>query len=402
MRRVLVAFAWLAAVGGTLWLIMLASGVAGQMLTGSRWLVSFGAVAFDVTAYVSVGAVLTLRRPGNRIGPVLIAGGLLIVTTFLGFVLGATLTSTRGPDDPAAQWASLIGGLMIYPAIILAGPALALLVPDGRLPGPRWRWAVAALVAMYVLGVGLFLGKPGLQGDSLANNPLGGIGLAWSEALSPVGESLAAATLPLSLILAVAAVVVRFRRSQSVERQQLKWFVAANLVFAVFMLLSFTDGASEPTIFDVGAFISLSFPAMAIGIAVLRYRLYEIDRIISRTIGWTVASGIVVAAFVGAVVSLQAALEGFTEGQTLAVAGSTMIAFALFQPVRRPVQLSVDRRFDRARYDGERVAGAFAERLRDQVDLSGLQTDMHATVAGALRPSSLVIWVRNAGVEDPR
>jgi MFS family permease len=401
MRRVLVALAWLVAVGATVWLLVLAGGVAGQMLTGSRWLVAFGAVAFDVIAYVSVGAILTIRRPGNRIGLVLIAGSLLIVTTFLGFVLGATLTSARGPDDPAAQWASLVGGLTIYPAIILAGPALALLVPDGRLPGPRWRWAVATLVAMYVVGVALFLGKPGLQGDSLANNPLGNVGLPWNEALSPVGEGLAAATLPLSLVLAVAAVVVRFRRSRGVERQQLKWFVAANLAFATCMLLSFADGATEPTLFDVAAFVSLSFPAIAIGIAVLRYRLYEIDRLISRTIGWAIVTGILVAVFVGLVVALQTVLAPVTSENTLAVAASTLVAFALFQPLRRRVQRAVDRRFDRARYDGQRTVDAFAERLRNEVDLGTLRTSLSATANEAVRPVSAAVWLRVGTGERP-
>lgn len=394
MRRVLVAIAWLVAVGGTAWLVALAGGVAGQMLTGSRWLVAFGAVAFDVTAYVSVGAILAIRRPDNRIGLVLIAGGLLIVTTFLGFVLGATLTSAHGTGDPAAQWASLVGGLLIYPAIIVAGPALALLVPDGRLPGPRWRWAVAALVTIYVVGIALFLGKPGLQGESLADNPLGTVGIPWSQALSPVGEGLAAAALPMSLVLAVAAVIVRFRGSRGVERQQLKWFVAANLVFATCMLLGFADGATEPTIFDVAAFVSLSFPAIAIGIAVLRYRLYEIDRIISRTIGWAVVTGILVGVFAAGVVMLQAVLAPVTDENTVAVAVSTLVAFTLFQPVRRRIQRAVDRRFDRARYDGERTVSEFAGRLRDEVDLEALETDIAGTVARALRPSTASLWIR--------
>jgi hypothetical protein len=205
---------------------------------------------------------------------------------------------------------------------------------------------------------------------------------------------LAAATLPLALVTAVAAVVVRFRRARGIERQQLKWFVAANVLFAVLMLASFLDGATEPTVFDIGAFVSLSFPPLAIGIAVLRYRLYEIDRIISRTLGWAIVTGILVAVFAGHVVGLQALLAGFTQGQTLAVAGSTLVAFALFQPVRRRVQRAVDRRFDRARYDGERIAQAFAARLRGEVDLDAAQTALASTAASALQPSSAGVWLR--------
>ena len=393
MRRVLVALASLAAVGGGLWLVVLAGGIAGRLLIGGTWLVAFGAVAIDVLVYVSVGAVLVLRRAGGRIGSVLVSGGLLVLTTFLGFLLGATLTAAHGPADPGAGWASLVGGLTIYPSIILAGPALALLVPDGQLPGPGWRWPVRGMALMYVVGVALFLGKPGVQGDSLGENPLGAT-IPWTPALSPIGESLTAATLPIALVVAVAAVVVRFRRARGVERQQLKLFVAANVVFAVFMFLSFVDGAREPTAFDLVAFVSLSFPAVAIGVAVTRYRLYEIDRIISRTIGWAIVTGLLVVLFASGVVALQALFVGITQGETVAVAVSTLAAFALFQPLRRRVQAVVDRRFDRARYDGQRAVEAFAGRLRGEVDLAAIHSEMLGVVGSTVRPRNGSIWLR--------
>ena len=133
---------------------------------------------------------------------------------------------------------------------------------------------------------------------------------------------------------------------------------------------------------------------IAIGIAVLRYKLYEIDRLVSRTIGWALVTGVLVAIFAVGVLALQALLAGFTQGQTLAVAASTLTAFALFQPVRRRVQTAVDRRFDRARYDGERTAAAFADRLREQVDLVSLSGDITGTVDTALRPTSIGVWLR--------
>ena len=133
---------------------------------------------------------------------------------------------------------------------------------------------------------------------------------------------------------------------------------------------------------------------LAIGIAVVRYRLYEIDRIISRTIGWALVTGLLVAVFIGGVLALQALLADFTQGQTLAVAASTLVAFALFQPVRRRVQRAVDRRFDRARYDGERTAAAFAERLRDEVDLVTLAAELQGTVGAAVRPTISSLWLR--------
>ena len=132
----------------------------------------------------------------------------------------------------------------------------------------------------------------------------------------------------------------------------------------------------------------------AIAIAVLRYRLYEIDRIISRTLSWATVTGVLLVVFAGLVVGLQALLSGVTQGQTLAVAASTLAAFALFQPVRRSVQRAVDRRFDRARYDSERTAAAFAERLRTEVDLEAVAVDLTGSVERALRPRTLGIWLK--------
>ena len=141
---------------------------------------------------------------------------------------------------------------------------------------------------------------------------------------------------------------------------------------------------------------------IAIGIAVTRYRLYEIDRIISRTIGWAIVTGALVAVFVGLVVTLQGALASVADQGTLAVAISTLVAFALFQPLRRRVQRAVDRRFDRARYDGELTAAAFAGRLRNEVDLEGLEADITATVAFALHPATASIWVRGTPARAAR
>ena len=136
------------------------------------------------------------------------------------------------------------------------------------------------------------------------------------------------------------------------------------------------------------SYVGILAMPIAIGIAVTRYRLYEIDRLISRTIGWALVTGVLVLVFAGTVVGLQAILARITQGETLAVAASTLVAFALFQPVRRRVQTAVDRRFDRARYDGDRTAAAFTERLREQVDLAGLEADIAGVVDTALRPSS--------------
>jgi hypothetical protein len=143
--------------------------------------------------------------------------------------------------------------------------------------------------------------------------------------------------------------------------------------------------------------IAFTLPPIAIGIAVLRYRLYEIDRIVSRTIGWAVVTGFLVTVYLAGALVLQAALSGITQGQTLAVAASTLLAAAAFQPARRRIQRLVDRQFDRARYDGEQTVGAFAHRLRDQTDMATVTRDLSRTASATVSPRSLAIWLRPRG-----
>jgi hypothetical protein len=200
---------------------------------------------------------------------------------------------------------------------------------------------------------------------------------------------------------AAAALVVRFRRGGPIVREQLKWLIAVAAVATVAFPTAFLLQPSDPSqpspaadgMFLLGFAALLALPA-AIGVAILRYRLYDIDRIISRTISYALVSGALAVVFVSAVIALEQLFTGFTQGQTLAVAGSTLLAFALFQPLRRRIQHGVDRRFDRARVDSERTATAFAGRLRDQVDIDTVVADLDGTVRGALRPNVVNLWLR--------
>jgi hypothetical protein len=293
----------------------------------------------------------------------------------------------------------LVGGLGIYPTIIIAGPLLALLFPDGHLPDPRWRWPVALIAAILALGSVLVLVRPGPIGEGLATNPFGIGGVPWLEAVAPFGESLGTIALLTSLVLVLVAVGLRYRRSASGEREQLKWFVAANVLVMIFLFLSLADGATEPTAFDLLAVTSLSLPPIAVGIAILRYRLYEIDRLISRTLSYGVISITLVLVFTAVVLGLQAVLDPLTGGNTVAVAASTLIVAALFQPLRRRIQGVVDRRFNRARYDAQVTVDAFAVQLRDEVDIERLRVALVATVDDAVRPARSWLWLRNAGAE---
>jgi hypothetical protein len=348
----------------------------------------FGAIIF---AFVLVGALLSVRVPNNVIGPMLLgSGAMLAVTVALGTL--AIVSATR--EDPPA---SIIAAALLVNDIGFVVPMIVVLIgvplvfPDGHLLSPRWRWIVVLTVAaLTAQAVSQVFGPDPIGAQELVN-PFA------IPALEPVLAALNAFANWTSIIGftgAVLAVVVRYRRGGEVERHQLKWLIAVAGVAAVAFPVAFIVPLSPvaDAAFFSGLLALLALP-LAIGIAILRYRLYDIDRIISRTIGWAVVSGLLVAAFAILVVGLQAALAGVTQGDTLAVAASTLVAFALFQPVRRTVQRTVDRRFDRAGYDAQRTADAFAERLRDEVDLDTLAAELERTVVGTMRPSAAALWL---------
>lgn len=392
-RAVLVGTAWLIAVGGAITLMITAATTPILAASGFT-AVMFGASLAIITD-ASVGAVLTLKRPGNVMGLLLVAAAILLVITFGGFVSGASLSEQRGKHDLLAGVASLLGPVAIFPAVMVAGPMVAVLFPDGRLPGPRWRWPLGAIAAATSIGTTIVALRPGPIGASLADNPFGIGGFSGSEPFWPLGESLAAASLPVALVLAIAAVIVRARRSDGIERAQLKWFVAANLVFVALMAVAISDGPVGPTIVDRVAPWAMSLPPIAIGVAILRYRLFEIDRIISRSLSWTVVTTLLGALFVGLVVALQAVSANITGTNTLAVAASTLVVAAAFQPLQRRIQGAVDRRFNRARYDAQRTTEVFNERLRNEVDLVRLRETLIDTVEDAFRPVTTSVWLRS-------
>jgi len=204
------------------------------------------------------------------------------------------------------------------------------------------------------------------------------------------------------MVGAAISLVARYRHATGVERQQLRWLTAA----IAFVVVAVTGGIAVANVLPeagasglawVGAIVAFPCVPLAVGVAVLRYRLYEIDRIVSRTIGWAVVTGVLVFVFAAGVVLLQAVLAPFTNENTIAVAGSTLLAFALFQPLRRRVQASVDRRFDRTRYDGQRIVDAFGERLRSDVDLASLRASLASTADQAVRPASSTVWLTMKG-----
>ncbi len=381
----LLALALVAAAGVLELRDVAASGVA---LSGN----SVGALVLGAS-FTVVGWLIASRRRENLIGRMLLAVGVVFtLVTFSGAHAYDGLIAEPGslPLADVTAWLSTLAWVPAWTLVML----LLLVYPDGRLPSPRWRpilWISAASAVLMLVPNAIaewpYRG-PALLTGVLPSTPA----LDTASLLQVIG-------LLLSLVVAVAgagALVIRFRRSAGMERQQLTWFASAAVVaIPLFFVLS---GGLFPPPFDVlVAIISAPLIPSAIGVAILRHRLYEIDRIISRTVSYAVVTGILAVVFVGTILVSQTVLASFFSGSSVAVAASTLVVAALFQPLRRRVQRAVDRRFNRARYDGERTVAAFAGRLRDQVELDRLRADLLATVSGALDPTRASLWLRAEG-----
>jgi hypothetical protein len=386
-------------------------GLAGRLAVGL--LVVAGVIVgapsgfgvFWFVPYAGVGALLAIRRPRTSIGWILLGLGwcLAVATLTVDATAEQFATGSVGPITAGLAVITSVAGMTGFVLFAL----LAIVFPSGHMPSGRWRrpaqLAVIAALGTLALSVVMPFISVNVWGAPTSvpvRNPAALLpDLAIWQVITPDDVIVPVIVL---LIVSAVSVVVRYRRATGVERQQLRWFTAA-LAFVViavltgFVVASLVPGAMESGLAWLGAIVAFPCVAIAVGIAVLRYRLYEIDRIISRTIGWTIVTGLLVAVFAAGVVLLQAALAPFTNENTLAVAGSTLIAFALFQPLRRRVQVSVDRRFDRARYDGQRVVAAFAERLRSDVDLASLRSSLAATADQAVRPTSASVWLTTRG-----
>ena len=361
----------------------------------SETLLGIGAVLLLMAGVVSlsaVGALLASRVPQNSIGYLLLAAGLLIVASSVASLYASFATETPGDPWWGAELARVLGETLFIYGIVITVLIVPLVFPTGRLLGPRWRWVVlTTIAAMAALTLSVAMESE----SSFSEGARYPIGRSLPSVAMELLEAFNAFTAFMGMGGAVAATVIRLRRSRGIERQQMKWLVAVASVAALTMPPALV--VPDPTVSTALLLVALAAVALipiAIGIAVLRYRLYEIDRIISRTIGWAVVTGMLVGAFALLVLGSTAVLEPLTGGNTLAVAGSTLVVALLFAPLRARVQRQVDRRFDRSRYDGERTLAAFGERLRDEVDLSTIRADVLATVDHSVRPSSVGLWLR--------
>ena len=345
-----------------------------------------GAVLFNATCLVLsvVGGVIEWQRPGHTIGRLLMLSGPLYAYLGASWLTFGALQPLleRGAYD-FVFWAS---PLLAWPGMAVIVGWIPLLFPTGKLPGPRWRIPAAILVAVSGITLVALGSQTSLSADRIETG-------GQAALINAIALELLAL-----VVMAIAALIVRYRRGDRVERLQIRWFAAAvalcGVGFAATIIQFAVRTSDGPLLAALVAYAGILAMPITIGIAITRYRLYEIDRLISRTIGWTLVTGVLVTLFSATVLGLQAILAGFAQGGTFAVAASTLVAYAVFQPLRRRVQRAVDRRFDRPRYDGDRTASAFAERLQGEVDLDGVEADIAGTVDKALHPSSFRVWLR--------
>ena len=357
----------------------------------------FGPDRFLV-AYAVVGAVLASRRPANPVGWLLLGIGLVVACRALAgeVALHALAGSARPASGVWGAWFIYWSLSLLFPGGLLT--FLLLLFPSGRLLGPRWRavgWLGAVQSLFYILVNWFDPGAIVVSGLPAVRNPTGVRG--WFN-VAPDGLFGTVAWLSawVCLLLAAVSVFIRYRRSAGEERLQLKWFAYAALssvVVLVALVPVASLGSAGQAAYDVAivAAVGLALP-LAIGVAVLKYRLYAIDKIISRSVSYGVVTGLVVGIYLGCVALLTDVLP--VRG-SVGVAAAVLVAAALFNPLRRRVQAVVDRRFDRARYDAERVVAQFSVQLREQVDLDVLGADLLGVVHHVLAPEHLALWLND-------
>ena len=352
---------------------------------------AFSALVFS--GFAVVGAIVAARRPRNPIGWLFEAGALLWSLGVLSNGVYWHMAFGRTDPPAAADYVAWFGSWSFEPAFVLLLCLVPLLFPTGSPPTPRWRvvgWTAIVAGALNIASTALAPG-PLQNGDfPWVDNPFGieGLELGALAGASFLGVAAAA-------IAAIASLVVRYRRAHGIERQQIKWVAGA----ACLLVVAAVGGAVASTWLGAGAgwigiLVGLLGIAIAVGIALLRHRLYDLDVVVNRTLVYAGLTALLAATYLVCVLLLQLVASGAAGGSSLAVAVSTLAVAALFRPARERIQHAVDHRFYRRKYDAERTIEAFSARLRDEVDLDALDHELSTVVRTTLQPSHVSLWLR--------
>lgn len=346
-------------------------------------------------SFATVGALIEWQHPGHLIGRLMLFGG-SVSSIQMASAAYAVRAVFGGSDLPAGEIAAWLFNTIAV-GFGIAVWLIVFLFPDGGVRSRRGRIGVALTLILFPATVLLTGLRPGpLLLMPVIENPFP---LAVVGRYEPV--LLAAVFVPgaIAFALAVSTLLERARSAAFVERQQAKWFLAGSVLVILVMLPSIPM-IFVPATVNAARFLNaaawLAIPA-SIGIAILRHRLYDIDVVIHRTLVYGAVTAVLIVSYAASVILLQAVMRPFTAGSDLAVAGSTLLVVALFQPVRGRVQDLVDRRFYRSRYDAARTLDAFTARLRDDVELESVRADLLGVVGETVRPAHASVWLRGAG-----
>jgi hypothetical protein len=343
-----------------------------------------------IVVAATVGAVLASRLPRHPVGWLLLGVGLSVAGSGVADGYARYGLVARPGVLPAARWIAIYSPATNIIGLALVGYVL-LLTPTGSLPSPRWRWwgrlaaaGPVAFVAALTVGPGLVIPPYDTVIDPVAIPALAGAVLVAIVA----GFFLTVA----GLVVGAGSLVARFRRARGVERQQLRWLALAAALTgagAAVVGVGMAMGATAVPLFAAG--VCLALLPLATGAAILRYRLYDLDRIVSRTVAYGLLTVLLGLGYAVVVLGLGRLLP---EGSSLVVAAATLAVAAVFQPLRRRIQQAVDRRFNRRRHDAGRIIEAFGARLRDQVDLDTLTAEVLAVVDQTMAPTRASLWLR--------
>ena len=341
----------------------------------------------------TVGAVLVSRRPRHPVGWLLLGLGVSIITLGAASNYATYVLLAGGGPLPGARWAALLADTawVLWPTTV---GFVLLLTPTGSPPSPRWRWWVwltAAAPLVYLLAEALQRAPMDPPFQAVVS-PVALPATVPLEGVLEVIDWVAALVTQVAILVAAGSLVLRFRRARGVERLQLRWVALAAVlagVAAVGVAVGTVTGVEA--LWLVSSYLYITILPLTIGAAILRYRLYDLDRIISRTLAWTLLT-VVLALGYGAVVLLLGRL--LPDSSRLAVAAATLAVAAVFQPARRRIQQVVDRRFNRHRYDAARTIQAFSGRLRQQVDLDSLSAELLAVTRQTMQPTTVSLWLR--------
>ena len=342
--------------------------------------------ALMLTSLALVGAVVATRQPRNAVGWLLGLIPLSFGLLFFGNSLYWQLALPAGADPRAAVYAAWLANWTWIPSIVAAFALLPLLFPTGSPLSRRWRPLV---------GIAIGAGAVTFAGTAFAPGPLD----AYHEVVNPLGidsraidvlGGVGSACLAATALASVASLVLRYRRSHGVERQQIRWVAAA----AVLLVCCFVGAGLGGDAAFALLLLGLLIVAMAVAVAMLRYHLYDIDVVINRALVYGALTATLAGCYLGAVLLLQLVLSGVTQGSGLAVASSTLAVAALFRPARARIQEAVDRRFYRRKYDAQRTLASFSARLRDEVALDALSAELRAVIGDAMQPAHVSLWLR--------